>query len=204
MTKFTITFFFLLFLHIKCFSVATYTIVFPSTISVQCSVGDTIKFYGNGPGNYSGNISNATGTLTSFWNTCTTPPYYIGFAVMPYGNWLYLITGPNSSCTGSIQCLVTNPNTTSLTKNTLIKNSLITFPQPATDILNIELELNTTNTNFNYNIFNIYGQIIRKEEIAFVDNKTVINIEDLTNGIYTLQLFNSNSEKISKQFVITR
>ncbi|MEO6303532.1 MAG: T9SS type A sorting domain-containing protein, partial [Bacteroidia bacterium] len=88
---------------------------------------------------------------------------------------------------------------------------LIFYPNPATDILNIETG-NSINEFTKIEIINSLGQIILEEELK----NNSINIKDLPNGVYLLNLFNSTSTgsaqaaqgdregSISKRFVIAK
>jgi hypothetical protein len=91
------------------------------------------------------------------------------------------------------------------------------YPNPANDILNIEIqdEASTSSTT-NYQIINNLGQIIRTEELVFKNKDASINTANLPNGVYLLKLLDGvyteqsrsarsdNSVSISKRFVISR
>lgn len=74
------------------------------------------------------------------------------------------------------------------------------FPNPANDVLNINFNVETIVTKIE--ILNNLGQLIREEEIVLKNN--YIDIKDLPEGVYLLCIKNSNSENISKRFIITR
>lgn len=82
---------------------------------------------------------------------------------------------------------------------------LTIYPQPAND----ELILEFTNIKLHQDCFKLFitnnlGQTIKEENIKFIQNKNSINIKDLSEGVYLLNLKSNNTETISKRFVITR
>jgi hypothetical protein len=99
-----------------------------------------------------------------------------------------------------------------------VENSVKIYPNPASEILNVELEiLNGTSTRSvtKIQIINSLGQIIREEEIDVKNNTAVINTRELANGVYNLTLQHTstplsagaqgdNSVKVNKRFVISR
>ena len=188
------------------FSVSTYTIVFPNSTIVICSPGDTLKFYGNGPGNFVVNISNATGTVSAFWNACTTPPYYIGYSIAQFGTWMYLISDPATNCTGTITCGIIINNGTGIFDNYLDEVRINTFPNPTQDELSISFNFEDAEIQSGkVQILNNIGQIIREEEISFKNKNATINTNDLPNGVYFLNLKNKNSLiNSSKRFIISK
>ncbi len=86
------------------------------------------------------------------------------------------------------------------------------YPNPANDKLYITV--NSDNFTFNpdsyregnvqLSIINTLGQIIREEEITLKENKATINIMDLCNGIYNIQITNSNGQKTIKKLVVAK
>ncbi len=85
-----------------------------------------------------------------------------------------------------------------------IKNSINLFPNPANDILNISFNLQDKALFYKIAILNNLGQVIREEELK----NNAVNIKDLPNGVYVLQLFDSaqsdSIRSLSKRFVIAR
>ncbi len=77
------------------------------------------------------------------------------------------------------------------------------YPNPASDFIELKIEDDELKIdNFNVSITNSLGQMVREEEITFTNNKTTINTNNLTNGVYVLTLINGNAETASKRFVI--
>lgn len=76
------------------------------------------------------------------------------------------------------------------------------YPNPVTDLLNIEFETETLG-NTKFDIFDINGRLVKTiENDGLNQNKHQINIEDLTSGTYILVITDKNkssSRKIIKQ-----
>ena len=72
--------------------------------------------------------------------------------------------------------------------------NLIIYPNPVKDILNIKLngQINVTN----YTIYNLVGQVISKKRI----NASEINTENLSNGIYIIQI-NTSKGIFNQKFI---
>ena len=74
------------------------------------------------------------------------------------------------------------------------------FPNPTSDILNINLNPEILSSNPKVSIYNILGQ--QKRSINITESETSINVEDLQTGVYILKIdYNGISEtrKILKQ-----
>jgi hypothetical protein len=88
-----------------------------------------------------------------------------------------------------------------------MSNNISIYPNPANDILNVNLNFDIDNTFSKIKIVNNLGQIIREEEINFKNKTATIKTDDLENGVYVLVLYSSLGDKrgaFSKRFVITR
>ncbi len=94
-----------------------------------------------------------------------------------------------------------NCTSTSLIENTGKSESFEVFPNPANDYLNIKFDKNLYSK---IEIVNCLGQIV-KEEILQDNISSVLQINDLKNGIYTINLINLNSNlRNCRRFVISR
>jgi len=120
------------------------------------------------------------------------------------GIYTVVVTGSIASCFSTT--LVNVAVCAGVNENLNASNNISIFPNPATDILNINFNLETEFTKVE--IFNNLGQLIRKEEIIFKSKSTKINTKELSNGVYLLKLLDSarsdNSGTVSKRFVIAR
>lgn len=73
------------------------------------------------------------------------------------------------------------------------------YPNPAKDVLNIEVAKGLEAT---IEILNTLGQLIREEDL--IQNKKEINVKDLPEGIYFLQIKREGKVLINKKFVVER
>ncbi len=125
-------------------------------------------------------ISGGLIPYTYSWNTNPVQDSSVAINLLP-GTYTVTITDDNGCVlTDSIEVLFT----TSIDgKNDL---SLINFyPNPANDIITIYINENS-NTSFILNIYNVMGLLVRTE--MFVQNQLQINIRDLSNGIYMVEI----------------
>ena len=76
------------------------------------------------------------------------------------------------------------------------------FPNPAISNLNISMDIRE-HTNITINLVNIIGQVISSENIEVKGNlEHQINVKDIPQGIYILNIITENQEKITKKVVI--
>jgi hypothetical protein len=67
------------------------------------------------------------------------------------------------------------------------------FPNPANNILNLSLT-NTQEDNYSFSIFNQLGAEISTGNLDFNSKRThALNIENLSNGVYFIQVKNDKS-----------
>lgn len=62
------------------------------------------------------------------------------------------------------------------------------YPNPVSDILNIE---NLPNTNYSYELFDIQGKLVRTGELNTVSSK--INLQEFSKGIYLMRISNGET-----------
>ncbi len=89
-------------------------------------------------------------------------------------------------------------------KFNLIKNDLKLFPNPAQDILQIQFTVDVENEFKTICIYNKLGQLLREEDLIFKNKTASIDTDELANGLYVLKLHGTNSQTVSKRFVINR
>ncbi|MBP7808488.1 MAG: T9SS type A sorting domain-containing protein [Bacteroidia bacterium] len=77
------------------------------------------------------------------------------------------------------------------------------YPQPTKDVVNINL-INSFNKNIEVKIFDITGKEIEKKELEVSQSKTQFSTLHLSNGIYILQLKNSQGQVAVKRLVVSR
>ncbi len=86
--------------------------------------------------------------------------------------------------------------------NELANNTVVVelYPNPANDILNVNIGLENSNEAITINIINILGEIIlTKKQII---QNSVFNIQHLTSGVYYVQI-NVGNNTFSKKLIIT-
>jgi len=93
---------------------------------------------------------------------------------------------------------------TSLAELEMQNQNLKVYPQPTTDELNLSFDVKDAGDFDKIKIYNSIGQLIRIEEIEFVDRNAIIKINNLPDGVYVLKLTDKNNFEISKRFVIAR
>lgn len=98
----------------------------------------------------------------------------------------------------------TNPMTLDALDNVLSNNdeglraSIAVFPNPASDVLNIEVA--DASTVFKYNIYNLLGQEVQKGEFSGRSSK--ININNLSNNVYLLQITEFETQRSFTQKIV--
>ena len=80
-----------------------------------------------------------------------------------------------------------------ITEN-LKESNILIYPNPSNSFIDIE----TTLTDYSLSLFDIMGKLILKNEA--IQNKTRIDVSNLSNGIYFLQLATEDNI-ISKKFI---
>jgi hypothetical protein len=76
----------------------------------------------------------------------------------------------------------------------MLNDNLKIYPNPANEILNVELQiLNEQDpiSNLKFIIYNSLGQLIREEDVIFKDKTISIKTDELKNGIYFLNISGS-------------
>jgi len=80
----------------------------------------------------------------------------------------------------------------SLSTSDFIERNFNIFPNPVTNILNINSNL----SNYGYKIYNIQGQLL--SEVSKNNNFTTINYSNYSSGIYLLDIIHNNNKKTYK------
>lgn len=83
-----------------------------------------------------------------------------------------------------------------------IKSISEIYPNPSADIANIEINIQKT-TNIELKIINPLGQVIMLEEHALQtgENRLSVDISELGNGIYYMQIIDFNNNKFTRKFI---
>lgn len=69
-------------------------------------------------------------------------------------------------------------------------------------MLNVEFEMINGNDEYKVEIINSLGQTLQTTNLQKL--KTAINIKELPTGVYVLNLRSTNSQTVSKRFVVAR
>ena len=75
------------------------------------------------------------------------------------------------------------------------------YPNPASNILNLEL-ISQTNSDIEIKILDVMGRTILFSKMKIVDEVTSLNICELDQGIYIIEVSNSDFGKITKRFMV--
>ncbi|MCW5909267.1 MAG: Omp28-related outer membrane protein [Chitinophagales bacterium] len=84
--------------------------------------------------------------------------------------------------------------------------SVSLYPNPATDVVNLEYSINNT-TTVSFEVYNIIGQsiqVIKPSELAQGDYRTTINTSDFKNGVYFVAVKENNKTVNTLKFVVNK
>jgi len=82
----------------------------------------------------------------------------------------------------------------------MLQNVIIVYPNPTDQYLNIKLPSNINSNETNIKLYDINGRLIKNNQVEINDNRIIINVNSLSNGVYLLHLVNGN-KKWSKLFI---
>lgn len=117
------------------------------------------------------------------------------------GTFSYVVT---QNLCGNIKTDTVFVNMSSgVSENILFAQSIGIYPQPAKDVLNISLS-NYYESSVKVKLFSIEGKEIESKELQLSDYKTSIPTQNLSNGVYILQLTNGKSQTVNKRLIITK
>ena len=91
-----------------------------------------------------------------------------------------------------------NPGSVSIETNTLEENTLQIFPNPSQNIVNIALKNQSIKQ---ITLFNLLGNQVYRSNFEGVANQTDIDVAQLSNGIYIVEVLTSNNQKVLKKLV---
>jgi hypothetical protein len=94
--------------------------------------------------------------------------------------------------------LIFSKSATGLNNALSLNNNFMVFPNPANNILNLSLT-NTQEDNYSFSIFNQLGAEVNAGNLDFNSKRTqALNIENLSNGVYFIQVKNAKSAQTIK------
>ncbi len=158
------------------------------------------------PGTTNGNFLSPLSYSVNFTNA----NYINNFIVVDINNDLRqdIVTLANDPFTPFSEFkLLWNCNTVDVgLKESFISTEDITlFPNPAKDYLTIKSMNEGLWKDFKFlKIYTSLGQLIQEEEINIKDKTISLNVNNLAEGVYFLQLKSNTSGNVSKKFVISR
>lgn len=137
-----------------------------------------------------------TYTTAGWYNICVTLADMNGCASTSCQNdSLYKMSSSNSM----ISVNVINGLTTNISQNTTNNNFISIFPNPVTDIVNINL--GTLKENTEIKIYNTFGKLVFTERLT--TQNTILNVHNLQSGIYFYHiLVGEKSIKTEKIMII--
>jgi photosystem II stability/assembly factor-like uncharacterized protein len=111
------------------------------------------------------------------WNPMTTPTNKSLYCVhFPTANTGYAVGN-----TGTIIKYIFGVGIVEASK----VNGVLVFPNPATDVVTLNID-NRNNADLTLNIYNVIGELVRS--VLLKQNQQKINIGDLNNGIYMVEI----------------
>lgn len=129
-------------------------------------------------------------------NTLLTPPVH-RVVDFPTFSHLYIVEANDSSgCEYRGEVFVTVDTCQQLSISELYDKSILIYPNPVSDLLNIELPVNE---NFNLIIIDVLGKIVYSQDKII--NLQAINTSDFNKGTYILQFYHKEAV-ISKRLII--
>ncbi len=112
----------------------------------------------------------------------------------------YSITTDPQTYGGERFAMIFANNTTSLAGRTTGVSKLMVYPNPATDRINIRV-VSDNSTPFDVLVYNVHGQIVKRQVATAIANELSIATADLSTGIYTVEIQDSNGYKGVARFI---
>ncbi len=141
----------------------------------------------------------------STYTTVSSWEYVIGISTANFNgdNKLDFILSFQNSSKG-VEIFL-NCNSIGLNENTNDLQLVSLYPNPASEIVNIELYTNEANSDYKkVSVYNQLGQAIKVEELFFEAGKTKINTSDLSNGAYYVSISDESGLSVKRPLVVSR
>lgn len=118
------------------------------------------------------------------------------------GTYSYVVT---QNICGNIKTDTVNVNVSpsSINENTLFSNSIALYPQPAKDIVNISLNY-FYEKSIEVRVVDVNGKIVRSSQLVVRSGLAKLEAQDLSDGVYVLELRSSWGQAARKRFVVAR
>jgi hypothetical protein len=138
-------------------------------------------------------------------NTTTAIDTSSGLWVKPTVTTTYVVKQTLDCSPEKWDTVVVFMNLVGIEKLRMLNEELKIYPIPAKDFIVLNISNQELVSEFkSASIYNSVGLLLKEEEIFFINSSLKIRIEDLPNGVYSLQLKSSTNETVSKRFVISR
>ncbi|MBK7666004.1 MAG: T9SS type A sorting domain-containing protein [Sphingobacteriaceae bacterium] len=118
------------------------------------------------------------------------------------GTYSYVVT---QNICGNIKTDTVNVNVSpsSINENTLFSNSIALYPQPAKDVVNISLNY-FYEKSIEVRVVDVNARLVRSVELGVRSGLAQMQVSDLSEGVYILELRNSSGQVARKRLVIAR
>lgn len=118
------------------------------------------------------------------------------------GTYSYVVT---QNICGNIKTDTVNVNVSpsSINENTLFSNSIILYPQPAKDIVNISLNY-FYEKSIEVRVVDVNGRTVGSFQMAVSSGKAELNTTEFSNGVYILELKSTSGQVARKRLVVVR
>ncbi len=151
----------------------------------------------NGNGSLTASGSGGTGSYTYLWNSLAGGQTTATATGLTSGTYTVVVSDANG-CNTLVTLDIIVVGQTEINH----ENTIVVFPNPASDNVYIDLTLNEF-SDVQINILNITGQaILSKEYVVNKNDRIELNTSSLLSGVYTIQL-NIGSEQFSRKLIIS-
>lgn len=83
-----------------------------------------------------------------------------------------------------------------------LEANISTFPNPTTDVINVQFGAIGDDANGTINIVNLNGQIVQQQQVTLNEGTTTqIQVTDLPRGLYLLQI-NADNQKVTRKVIL--
>lgn len=168
----------------------SHSVIYDTTTNINCSVGDTLKFYGAFAGDYIATIFQDSIIVGNINPTIVnTAPYYMDYYIINGAEDSFTITEiSNGVFTGTIHV----QSTIGIEQNQN-QSSLHFYPNPSIENLTI---LSTKNSNIE--IYSLTGNKLMSIEIQ--KGKNLIDVKNLPSDIYFIKQEESIYHFVKQQY----
>jgi len=84
--------------------------------------------------------------------------------------------------------------------------TISTYPNPASDILNVRFSVKESNDNISVDLINLLGSKVKSDELGLVSNDNIqhqMNVSDMPEGLYIMTI-NAGESTVSRKIQIVR